>query len=172
MTDDQKIQQDRRIAQQSVAFDRRLDMNARVSVLEVQMNNNTQRIDDHADTTDKIIGRLDAHIQQSTARDQHLQQTIGQITTAVTVLSGTVSETNTTLKEIAKMASESHSEILKWNTIISTIAKLAAMGAIVIGAAWSVFTWVESNHHDKVALADIPAHVMQDATIKSDTQLP
>ena len=168
---DEKRQQDRRIAQQPVDFDRRLDMNARVSVLEVQLANNTQRIDDHTDTTEKIINRLDAHIQQSTARDQHLQNTIGQITTAVTVLSGTVSETNTTLKEIAKMASESHSEILKWNTIIATIAKIATIATIVVGGAWSVFTWVEKQHHDTVALADIPAHVIKDAS-ETTSQLP
>ena len=160
MDETQRLQQDRRIAQHAVAFDRRLDMNARVSVLEVQMNNNTQRIDDHTDTTDKIINRLDAHIQQSTARDQHLQQTIGQITTAVTVLSGTVSETNLTLKEIAKMATESHSEILKWNTIIATVAKAVSILAIVIGAAWSVFTYAEKAHAATTV-----------TTIEADTQL-
>lgn len=142
---DNYIDQERRQQQLPVDYDRRRDIHARVSVLEVQLANNSQRIDDHSSSNAMIINRLDTHIQQSTARDQQLQQTIGEITTAVTVLSGTVSETNTTLKEIARMATESHGEILKWNTIIATLFKVGSVAGIIIGAIWTVFTYASAH---------------------------
>jgi hypothetical protein len=77
----------------------------------------------------------------------------------VTALSGAMTDTNVTLKGIAEMASNSNMQIIKWDTIIKTIFKIAAIAAIVVGAAWSVFQFIEGQHNTKVAMSDIPEHI-------------
>lgn len=175
---DEFIERDRRKESQPVDVDRRTlserDMHTRVSVLEVKVSNASDRLEESYATQTKIIERLDQHTQQSAVRDHQLQVTMAQITVAVTNLSESVTSTNDTLKTIATMASDSHNELMKWNTIASTLVKVASVAAIIIGAAWTVFTWVEKQHGDKVALTDIPAHISQDVakanTIPSELQ--
>jgi chromosome segregation ATPase len=155
------LKQERRIASHQVEVERRRinDMNARVAVLEIKVSTAEGRIEDTHATQIRLIDKLDAHVAASTERDHQLQSTINQITSAVTTLSGTVGETNTTLKEIAQMATTSATQLVKWDTIAMTIIKVATVGAIVLGGAWSLFTWIEAKTHEKVAIIDIPAHV-------------
>lgn len=155
------IKYERRMANHQVEVDRRkqLEMDARVAVLEIKVSTAEGRIEDTHSTQIRLIDKLDAHVAASTERDHQLQSTINQITSAVTTLSSTVSETNSTLKEIAQMATTSATQLMKWDTIAMTIIKVATVGAIVLGGAWSLFTWLEAKSHEKVAIIDIPAHV-------------
>lgn len=145
------VTHERRIKDIGTAYPRRSyddkenDIHARVSVLEVRINNTAEDIYTTQESQDKIIDRLDAHIIQSNIRDGQLQQTIGQITVAVTHLSGTVAETNTTLKEIAIMAANSNLAIVKWDVMLKTLAKIAAIAAIAVSAIWTVFTFVDAR---------------------------
>jgi hypothetical protein len=160
-------QQDRRIANQTVEIERRRinDMNARVAVLEIKVSTAESRIEDTHTTQVRMIDKLDAHVIASTERDHQLQSTISQITGAVTILSSTVGETNETLKEIAKMATTSATQLMKWDTIAMTLIKVATVAAIVIGGAWSLFTYLESKAHEKVAIVDIPAHIANEISL-------
>jgi hypothetical protein len=157
-------QQDRRIANQEFDQERRRvnDMQARVAVLEIKVSTAENRIEDTHQTQIRMLDKLDAHVIASTERDHQLQNTISQITGAVTILSGTVGETNETLKEIAKMATTSATQLMKWDTIAMTLIKVAIVASIIIGGAWSLFTWLESKNHEKVALIDIPTHVVEE----------
>jgi ABC-type transporter Mla subunit MlaD len=157
-------QQDRRIENQAIDQERRKhnDMQARVAVLEIKVSTAENRIEDTHQTQIRMLDKLDAHVIASTERDHQLQNTISQITGAVTILSGTVSETNETLKEIAKMATTSATQLMKWDTIAMTLIKVVTVIAIVIGGLWSVFTYLETKAHEKVALVDIPAHIAEE----------
>ena len=155
---------ERRQADVDVEQDRRKqnDMQARVAVLEIKVSTAESRLEETHTVQTRMIDKLDQHVIATTARDNQLQQTISQITGAVTVLSSTVSETNQTLKEIATMATTSATQLMKWDTIAMTLIKVVTVIGIVVGGAWTVFTWVEGHHGDKVAVVDVVPHITSD----------
>lgn len=132
---------------------RRNDLNARVAVLEIKVSNTSDRLEESYAVTNRIVEKLDNHVLQSTQRDSQLQQSISDVTNAVTTLATNISQTNETLTDIAQLATNSNMQIAKWDTIVKTIAKIISIAAIVVGASWSVFTWVDSKRdHSEVVI--------------------
>ena len=144
------LQEERRKVYQAVPYERRAtqtrDLHTRVAVLEVKQNNHSDSIFGMKESNAALVSKLDTHIINSTTRDHELQLSVGQITLAVTNLSENVMQTNSSLKTIAQMATESHAALSKWDTIVTTCAKIAGILTIVIGAAWSLYTFLESHN--------------------------
>lgn len=148
-----EARQERRLRNIPVENDRRSnyqvfepqDVHARISVLEVKIMNTDERLEDNQKTTDKLVERLDQHIQAAAARDVQMQTHLIKVSDAVMNLSATVTETNSTLKEIATMASDSHKEIIKWDTIVKTTIKIVSILSIAIGGLWTVYTYVDNK---------------------------
>ena len=151
-----KGQQERRLQNIPVPEDRRnsmpvfesADVHARISVLEVKVMNTDDRLEDTQKLTTKLVERLDTHIQASTMRDANMQAQLIKVSDSVMNLAATVTETNGTLKEIANMASKSHMQLMKWDTIITTVIKIASIFSITVGAFWSIYTFADSKYND------------------------
>jgi hypothetical protein len=147
---EQERQQERRKVYAAVPYERRSpsdsDLHTRVAVLEVKTDSHTNSIFGFRDSHEALVNKLDSHILASTARDHELQLSVSQITVAVTSLSDNVMQTNDSLKTIAQMATESHAALSKWDTIVTTCAKIAGIITILLGAAWSLYTFLESHH--------------------------
>ena len=146
-------QQDRRIAAHPVEQERRsieksrvrnagASMGERVSILEIKIDNTSNRFEESYLVQNKIIERLDNHTQQAAQRDHELQIALVKITSAVTELGTSVTETGETLKTIAGMATSSHNELMRWNVIALTLVKVGSVAGMITGAAWTVFTYL------------------------------
>jgi hypothetical protein len=161
-----QIQEERRKVYEAVPYERRApitsDIHTRVAVLEVKSDAHANSIFGFRDSHEALVNKLDSHIIASTNRDHDLQMSVSKITLAVTNLSDNVIKTNESLTTIAAMATESRNQIFKWDAIISTIFKIAGILTLVVGAAWSLFTFIESKAHGQVPLADIPAHIAKE----------
>lgn len=128
-------------------------INERVSVLETQMEAHASRLEENQQTSNKLIERLDLHMVASAERDAVLQNNLTQVTIAVTQLSTTVEETNTTLKKIAGIVDEDNRIIRDWKMISKTVAKMVSIVVAVVVGFWTVFTWtyshLEKQPHDE-----------------------
>jgi hypothetical protein len=157
------LQEERRKIYQAVPYERRstvsTDLHTRVAILEVQQNNHADSIFGMKESNAALVNKLDTHIINSTTRDHELQMSVSKITIAVTNLSDNVIKTNQSLTTIAEMATESRNQIVKWDAIASALFKACGVAAIIIGAAWSLFTFLESKTHEQVPLLEIPAHI-------------
>jgi hypothetical protein len=146
---DYDLQEERRKVYQAVPYERRAnvstDLHTRVAILEVQQGNHADSIFGMKESNAALVSKLDTHIINSTTRDHELQMSVSKITIAVTNLSDNVMQTNDSLKTIAQMATESHAALSKWDTIVTTCAKIAGIATIVIGAGWSLYTFLESH---------------------------
>lgn len=136
------VDHDRRSYEKSRVRNAGSTISERVSVLEIKIDNTNNRLEESYAIQNKVIERLDKHTEQATARDHELQIALVKITSAVTELGTSVTETGETLKTIAGMATSSHNELQKWNTVIYTLIKVASVGAAIAGAAWTVFTYL------------------------------
>lgn len=137
-----QVEHDRRSYEKSRIRGAGTTVGERVSVLEVKVDNVSNRLEDSYLVQNKIIERLDKHTQQAAERDHELQIALVKITSAVTELGTSVTETGETLKTIAGMATSSHNELQKWNTIVYTLIKVSSVAAAICGAAWTVFTYL------------------------------
>jgi len=145
--------QDRRLKNVPVSDERRsqmaifdsTDAHTRISVLEVKVMNTDDKLDDTQKLTNKLVERLDTHIQASTLRDANMQAQLIKVSDSVIGLTATVTETNGTLREIAQMANASHMQLMKWDTIVMTVIKISIATATILGAAWSVYTFVDAK---------------------------
>lgn len=145
--------QDRRVKSVPVADERRsqmaifdsTDAHTRISILEVKVLNTDDKLEDTQKLTNKLVERLDTHIQASTIRDANMQTQLIKVSDSVMNLAATVTETNGTLKEIAKQASASHMQLMKWDTIVMTLIKVASVVSIIAGASWTVYTFVDAK---------------------------
>ena len=135
----QETPMDRRSETKPVPYERRLD--ERVSILEVHVDNHATRLEENQELSHKLIDRLDKHMEANAVRDSKIQENLTMVTIAVTELSTTVAQTNDTLKVIAGIARESDKTIVRWDAISKTIIKLVTIIAMLIGAAWSVYTF-------------------------------
>ena len=152
--------QDRRIKNIPVDNDRRnmmpvyetADAHTRISVLEVKVLNTDDRLEETQRTTNKLVERLDTHIQASTLRDANMQAQLIKVSDSVMNLAATVTDTNVTLKEIAKQAGASHMQLMKWDTIVMTILKVGSVLSLAAGAFWTVYTYMDTKHPEKPAL--------------------
>lgn len=80
--------------------------------------------------------RMDYH-------DIALQQSLDRITNVADNLAVQVDRTNTILERFEEKLSNALSKISEWDTVIKTLSKVIVIGSILIGAAWSVYTfWV------------------------------
>lgn len=151
-----QARQDRRMQNVPVENDRRMsqfestDVHTRISVLEVKIMNTDDRLEENQKTTDKLVERLDQHIQAATQRDIQMQTQLVKVSDSVMNLSSSVSETNTTLKEIAQMAGRSHAQLMKWDTIAMTLIKVVTVLSVVIGAGWTVYTYIDSKQQIEI----------------------
>jgi hypothetical protein len=145
--------EERRKVYAAVPYDRRNETNiqTRVAVLEVQQANHMESINAQKEFNIDVVRKLDSHMVTSTERDHEIQLSVGKIAIAVTNLSDTVSQTNESLKVIAIMATESRDSISKWDTIITVCAKIVTAASIIIGALWSVYTYIDTHHPLTVA---------------------
>ena len=146
-----QARQDRRSQNIPVDVDRRMpkydstDAHTRISILEVKIMNTDDKLAANQETTAKLVDRLDSHIQAATQRDTEMQQQLNKVSYSVLNLSDNISVTNDTLKEIAKMAGKSHDQLVKWDTIAMTVIKVATVLSVIIGAGWTVYTYVDSK---------------------------
>jgi LysM repeat protein len=152
--------QDRRIQNIPVTDERRklmplyesADAHTRISVLEVKVLNTDDRLEETQRTTNKLVERLDTHIQASTLRDANMQAQLIKVSDSVMNLAATVTDTNVTLKEIAKQAGASHMQLMKWDTIVMTVLKVGSVLSLAAGAFWTVYTYMDSRQVEKPAL--------------------
>lgn len=125
----------------------------RVSVLETQMEAHASRLEENQQLSNKLIDRLDNHMVAAAERDSMLQNNLTQVTLAVTHLSTTVEETNSTLKKIAGIVDEDNKAIRDWKMITKTAGKMIGIVVTVVIGFWTVFTWtyshLESKPHDE-----------------------
>jgi hypothetical protein len=160
---DYSSQEERRKIYQAVPYERRApitsDIHTRVAVLEVKTDAHSNSIFGFRETHEALVNKLDSHILASTNRDHELQMSVSQITLAVTNLSDNVVKTNESLTTIAEMATESRNQIVKWDTWVTAILKIASILAIIIGALFSLVQFVESRNHESLPVSQIPAHV-------------
>jgi methyl-accepting chemotaxis protein len=117
----------------------------RISILETQVDNHATRLEENQLVSNKLIERLDAHMVASIDRDAKLQDNLIQVTIAVTHLSSTVEETNTTLKKIAGIVDEDAKVIRDWQMISKTAIKIISILVSVSIGIWVVGTFLYTH---------------------------
>ena len=135
-------------------------------ILEIKVSNQGDDIKAVNDVLSKVDDKLGEHMvaqavseQNAITRDHELQMAVGQITVAVTNLSDNVVKTNESLTTIATMATESRNQIVKYDTWITAIVKIAGILGIIIGGLFTLVQYVESKNHESLPVSQIPAHV-------------
>jgi len=130
----------------------------RLAVAETRLNSHEHAIDHMQHTLEATINRLDTHIVDSSKRDEKIREELANVSVAiaennvaVTALSGVVTEATVALKDVTKVAKENQVELVKWDTIAKTIAKIAGVAVIVVSGTWAVFTFVV-DHIPKVTI--------------------
>lgn len=118
----------------------------RVSVLETQVDYHSTRLEENQVISNKLIERLDNHMVASAERDAQLQDNLTQVTIAVTHLSTTVQETNTTLKAIAGVANDSRDKWRELDASMAAVLKVFAAIAIIVGGLWAAGTFLYDHH--------------------------
>lgn len=113
----------------------------RLAVAESRLDSHQQMLENNIELTARIVDRLDTHIQDSNRRELDMSNNLVQVTAAVTHLSSTVSETNSTLARMAKMAEGNSTTIGQWRASWRALAAAASLTAMFVSAGWAVYTY-------------------------------
>lgn len=128
-------------------YDRRLA--ERVSVLEVRADNLSIKTIETQDLLQKFISRFDNHTVAEENNTQELSTTLVKVTNTVDNLANEIKRTNDTLISFAGKVEITHDKVSKWDTIAKTLIKTATVISIVIGAVWTVYTFVDSKYQQQ-----------------------
>ena len=141
---------DRRISDEPYTHERRIA--ERVSVLEIRINDHDIRITDHKELIEKFFNKFDQHITEENNQAMSISNTMIKVSNTVDNLTNEIKRTNDTLMDFASKVDTAHDKITEWDIIIKTIAKVAIVGSILVGGAWSLFTFVASHYTTKPAV--------------------
>jgi hypothetical protein len=110
-------------------------------VAESRLDNHQQLLENNIELTARIVDRLDTHIQDSNRRELEMSNNLVRVTEAVTHLSATVGETNSTLAKMARMAEGHSTTIGQWRAGWRALVTAATVAGMVVSAGWAVYTY-------------------------------
>ena len=128
-----------------VTFDRRasdpenVNNITRIAVLEKIAESHENRISDIEEFHKSVVERFDQKIQLDATNQVIMEKTL---TRAVISIDG-LSEN---LKSAFTVASEANKLATKHETIGQTVIKICSIAVIIVGALWSVFTFMNGSH--------------------------
>lgn len=100
------------------------DLNERVAVLEV-------KVDDQGQKIDHFLSKLDVHMTEETENDIKLRSCIQNLTTEI-------AKTNGNLEKISNTVNTNNIKLIKIDTIWATVAKIAGIMVLVATGTWAV----------------------------------
>lgn len=138
-------QPDRRKEQVPMPPDQERRLSERVSILEIQVDNHATKLEQNQEMLIKFFDRFDNHLENQTNQNRVLETTLVKVSTVVDNLTQEISRTNTTMGEFTEKVNLTSKKVSQWDTIAKTLIKVCSVGAIVVGALWTVYTYVDSR---------------------------
>jgi uncharacterized protein YukE len=121
------------------------ELHTRVSVLEAKMDSVKGQVQDTKSLLEDFTGRLEYHIEEEGERDRKLHDTVIQNTSTLEYLSHTFEDASKAIKVAAEKAYAAETKIIKWETIVWTVAKVISILVFACGTAWTVYTYFDSK---------------------------
>ena len=141
--------EDRRKIMTPVEIERRLD--ERLSILEVKLEHQTERIEDNKLVITKLFERFDDHVADEIEQVQQMQKAMIEMTSTVTELTTEMSRTNRNVESLAKTMAPVVAKVNKWSTAWVVAKSAVSIAVLVVAAFWTVFAFVV-DHSDNISL--------------------
>ena len=120
-------------------------LSERVSILEIQVDNHATKLEENQEMLIKFFDRFDNHLENQTNQNRVLETTLVKVSTVVDNLTQEISKTNTTMSDFTEKVNVTSKKVAQWDTIAKTLIKVATVSAIIISAAWTVYTYVDTK---------------------------
>lgn len=128
------------------------DIESRIAVLETRVSHHSEKLDDTQLLTLRLMDKLDKHMEQTSSRDEALNEKLNTLTQSVNTLSVVMNNnneclanTNEALKEISIIAKSNNVKWIKQETRWATIIKMVGVATIAVSAMWAVYTFIETR---------------------------
>lgn len=138
-------QPDRRQQQVPIAPDQERRLSERVSILEIQVDSHAAKLENNQEMLIKFFDRFDDHLVKQADQNKSLETTLVKVSTTVDNLASEISRTNATMEDFTIKMDSTSRKVNQWDTIAKTLIKVATIASIVVGAAWTVYTYVDSK---------------------------
>lgn len=118
----------------------------RIALLEEKYNMLSKWSVETHDIVKDLSDNLTYHIAEEGARD-------AKVATKTDFIEDAVKELSNDIKMLKQIASDSREDLIRWNTMAKTIAKIATILVLIISAGWTIYTYAHENIIIKVEQA-------------------
>ena len=142
---------ERRKRKLTVEQERRLE--ERVAVLEIRIENSSNRDIETADKVSELISRFDEHVEDEHVRSITTNETMTRVSTTVDNLVHEIKRTNDMLVKFTEMRIDTKERVEKWDTTRATLVSVAITRSVIVGGLWAVYDFLADHTHmldDKV----------------------
>ena len=134
------------------------DHEVRLAVAESKLEMHSIMLESNQELTARIVDRFDLHLQESMKRDDDIRSELANVTVAITAnnaavisLTNVVADATEVIKEVSIITRNNQIDLVQINTAWHTVAKVAAVVAIVVSGIWAVGTYVtEKYEHQQI----------------------